>query len=967
MKPEQWQEVERLFNATLEHEPAQRAAFLAEACAGNESVRKEVERLLERQSEAAGFIEAPPIPSVARGFAADSASAQSSASTIGEAVPPYRIVDSEARRDLVGSTLRHYRVIEKIGEGGMGVVYRCWDEHLRRDVAIKVLPAGMLSDESTRKRFRKEAHALARLNHPNIESVYDFDSQGGLDFLVMEYVPGTTLHKKLAERPLPEKEILRLTLQLADGMAAAQAQGIVHCDLKPSNLVVTPDGRLKILDFGLARLLRPSGPEEPTASSSAYHGAGGTLSYMSPEQLTELSIDSRSDIYSTGVVLYEMATGALPFKASLQAALINDIINKPPPVPRDRRPDLSPRLQEIILKCLEKDAENRYQSAKELLVDLRRLSAPSMPPLAAETRRRTRIVSPKVLAFSALVLILVIAGSLWISSYFRYRLPDYRPYQVTTSAGREREPAISPDGKLIAYTSDVSGNFDLYVTDVHGNAPLRLTKDRTDVSHPSWFPDGSAIAFSSERNGIPEIWKISPLGGGETLLLSNAQSPAISPDGKHIAFCREATNGCLRIGVAALSNPSDCRILTGDREELWHHWDPAWSPDGKQICYWTRHGLWTVPAAGGSAVHLTAATEQDFEPAWDPAGRYIYFSSFRGGILAIWRVGVHGGEPERVTMGTGPESHPTISSDGRRFGYATGINGLSGVLLERRSGKQIVIPAADMENFMASVAPRGDRIVLVSGRSSEHRNLWIWDVVNGELGEAPRRITDNPDNASNPAFSPDSRWIAYYRITGEQRDIWITSSVGGPQFQFTNDPANDVEPAWSPDGSELAFISERGGERQIWVGGVRDGKPLGPVRQLASRSLQALSPTWSPDGRLLAFAGYNEKQTEVWVVASDGKSPPRQITSGAEVKWVRWDFSTGDLLVSATWGTNRVSLWRVSSQTGVRQRVSPPVEFGGKDEYGLFDLSPDGQFLIFSRNGSTSGHIWIMEAASGVF
>ena len=241
-------------------------------------------------------------------------------------------------QDLVGRTLLHYRVMEKIGEGGMGIVYRAWDEHLRRDAAIKVLPAGTLSDETARKRFRKEAHALARLNHPNIESVYDFDFQDGLDFLVMEYVPGATLEKKLEERSLPEKEIIRLTLQLADGISAAQAQGIVHRDLKPSNLVLTPDGRLKILDFGLATLLHPSGPEETTDSGSDYHGGGGTLSYMSPEQLTDLPVDSRADIYSTGVILYEMATGEPPFKATLSTALANDIINKPPPLPRDRGP-----------------------------------------------------------------------------------------------------------------------------------------------------------------------------------------------------------------------------------------------------------------------------------------------------------------------------------------------------------------------------------------------------------------------------------------------------------------------------------------------------------------------------------------------------------------------------------------------------------------------------------------------------
>ena len=941
MKSERRQQIDRLYSLACDLGPGERAAFLEKECSGNNGLREEVESLLAR---------AP----AAKGSAA--------------ATAPAHHRTRENKQDLVGTTLLHYRVIEKIGEGGMGIVYRAWDEHLRRDVAIKVLPAGTLSDDTARKRFRNEAHALAKLNHPNIASVFDFDSLDGLDFLVMEFVPGTTLGKKLAERPLPEREIIRLTLQLADGMAAAQAQGIVHRDLKPGNLVVTPDGRLKILDFGLATLLRPSGPEETTDSGSSDQGRGGTLAYMSPEQLTDLPVDSRSDIYSTGVILFEMATGAPPFKATLSTALVNDIINKPPPLPRDRRPDLSPRLQEVILKCLEKDSENRYQSAKELLVDLRRLSSPSTPQLIAERPRNRRLMKPWTLAFLVLGLAVAAAGFFWLKSYFRQQLPDYRPYQVTTSAAWEGEPALSPEGNMFAYTSNASGNLDLYVSSVRGSGILRLTKDSAEDKDPSWFPDASAIAYSTERNGVPEIWEVSPLGGGEKFLLSNAESPAISPDGKHIAFCRPPTpDGFLRVGVASLSNPADYRILTDDRDGLWDHNGPAWSPDGKQICYWTRHGLWTVPFAGGPARRLTSGTDQDFNPVWNHTGRYVYFSSYRGGTLAIWRVEVsRDGQPERVTMGTGPESHPTISRDGRRFGYATGMVGNQGVLLERQSGKRSIIPAEE-EDFMASVSPIGDRLVFVSGRSSQHQNLWIRDIANGEPVEPPRQITNNPDNASCPAFSPDGRWIAYYRIIGERRDIWITSSMGGPQFQFTGDPANDYQPAWSPDGSQLAFVSERAGSMHIWAGGVKDGKPLGPSRQITFGPPQALSPTWSPDQKLIAFSGFSSERTEVWVVASDGKLPPRQVTRGAGAKQVHWDISTGDILASATWGTDRLELWRVSLQGGTGQRFSPAVEFGSKDEHGLFSISLDGQVLILSRNSSASGHIWILEATDGAF
>jgi TolB-like protein/Tfp pilus assembly protein PilF len=278
---------------------------------------------------------------------------------------------------LVDTLLGHYEILEKIGEGGMGVVYRAHDERLDRDVALKVLRPGLLADDAARKRFRKEALALAKLNHPNIESVYDFDTQDATDFLVMEYIPGQTLSEKLSAGSLPEKEIAQLGVQMAEGLAAAHARGLVHRDLKPANLRMTPDGQLKILDFGLAKLVRPSSDSALTQSLSETRGAAGTLPYMAPEQLQGGEVDARTDIFAAGTVLYEMATGRMPFQEKLSTALADAIVHRPTPPPGRLRPELSRRLEETILKCLEKERESRYQSARELLVDLRRLSAPA--------------------------------------------------------------------------------------------------------------------------------------------------------------------------------------------------------------------------------------------------------------------------------------------------------------------------------------------------------------------------------------------------------------------------------------------------------------------------------------------------------------------------------------------------------------------------------------------------------------
>ena len=293
---------------------------------------------------------------------------------------------------LVGTELGHYRIVEKIGAGGMGEVYRAQDEHLGRDVAVKVLPPGTLSDESARKRFREEALILSKLNHPNIATIHDFDTQAGADFLVMEYVPGVTLSERLATGPLPEKEVACLGGQLAEGLAAAHERGVIHRDLKPGNLRLTSDGRLKILDFGLAKLVQPVSGDAETQSLSETRALAGTLPYMAPEQLKGERVDARSDLWAVGIALYEMATGRHPFEGKTSTAVTDQILHAPAPRLQELQPRLSSRLADIILKCLEKDAENRYQSAKELQVDLRRLTSlmSTASAAVAATRKRTR-------------------------------------------------------------------------------------------------------------------------------------------------------------------------------------------------------------------------------------------------------------------------------------------------------------------------------------------------------------------------------------------------------------------------------------------------------------------------------------------------------------------------------------------------------------------------------------------------
>jgi len=314
---------------------------------------------------------------------------------------------------LIGTVLDHYRIVEKIGAGGMGEVYRARDEHLSRDVAIKVLPPGTLSDASARKHFHKEALVLSQLNHPNIATIHDFNTEQGVDFLVMEYIPGITLSEKVAAGALPEKEVLRLGVQLAEGLAAAHEHGVVHRDLKPGNLRITSDGRLKILDFGLAKLWHPVTATATTESLSDTQTMAGTLPYMAPEQLLGGEIDARSDLHAAGLALYEMATGRYPFAEAERSQLIGAILKRPPRPPTVLNPNLSPKFEWIIGKCLEKEPENRYQSAKELAIDLRSLLTTSTVKVAEVPVAGRRFW--KVVVSASLMLVAVaIAGTLYL-------------------------------------------------------------------------------------------------------------------------------------------------------------------------------------------------------------------------------------------------------------------------------------------------------------------------------------------------------------------------------------------------------------------------------------------------------------------------------------------------------------------------------------------------------------------------
>jgi Tol biopolymer transport system component/predicted Ser/Thr protein kinase len=856
-----------------------------------------------------------------------------------------------------GRRLGPYEILELLGSGGMGEVYRGRDTRLDRVVAVKVLGGAAREPSRARDRFEREARAISSLSHPHICAVYDVGREDGIDYIVMEYLQGESLASRLGRRALRLDQALQHGVEIASALAEAHRAGIVHRDLKPANVMLTQAGA-KLLDFGLAKLREPEDPSLGTTADplTAEGALLGTLPYMSPEQVEGKEADARSDIFSFGAMLHEMLTHERAFVGS-QAHLIAAILSSEPPPPSTLRALCPPEVDHVVARCLAKDPDQRWQTSRDLLLELKWAAA----RLPAVPGRGARSLRPLAWAAGA-----ALGTALTIAAFLRLTgeepLPTASPRQVTMAPGWESAPALSPDGGLIAYASDESGSPDVWIVDVKGGNAIRLTDDPASDTDPAWLPDGSALAFTSDRGGgAKAIWKVLRFGGAPTLLVPDAEDAAIAPDGSQIAFAREGATGNARVWVAPMTDLARARVLTGDSDGFWDHREPAFSPDGRTICYHAQRDLWLVYLDGRPARRLTVDDESDIEPAWSADGRYVYFSSFRGGAWAVWRVPAEGGAPRRVTQGTGAERHPSVSRDGKRLALSTLSAKPDLMLLDLSSRKEARLRGLDPGSGGPAWAPDGRSFVFNSARIGGRFDLWIQPVLDLAASGPPRRLTDQPGSASSPAFSPDGRWVAYYRILAGQRDIWIVPAAGGNPVQFTDHKAADVHPAWSPDGTQLAFRSEQGEMARIWVAPVADGRPAGAARPITTGSSADQAPAWSPDGKWIAYIGATSgRSANVWVVDASGAGSPRMLATEGRASRVGWDPTGKALFVSGQWEPG-ASLRKYGLDTGRRILLDPPVRLGQNPDLFDFSLSRDGRFVAFRRD-ELRGDIWALES-----
>jgi serine/threonine protein kinase/Tol biopolymer transport system component len=719
-------------------------------------------------------------------------------------------LDASAAAAMVGRRIAQYQVLEMLGGGAMGIVYKAEDTRLRRTVALKFLPPELTRDPATKARFFQEAQAASALDHPNICTVHEVgETEDGQLYLAMASYDGETVKAKIRRGPLPVGEAVEIARQTALGLAKAHREGIVHRDVKPANLVVTADGVVKIVDFGVAKL-------RGSAGSNVAGSFLGTPAYMSPEQARGEEVDPRADVWSMGVLLYEMLVGSRPFRGGedLTAVLRSLLEDRPEPLGHLRH-DIPLELERIVDRMLARAPADRYPTAAEALADLtalqKALATTGLPG------RRARLWAAGGLALLALA-----AGGYLASRRPAEPVPVQAVFtRVTDQEGRELYPSLSPNGRSVAYVKTVDGQYDVFLQDLADGTTVDLTEgSQEDDVQPAFSPDGQWIAFRSEREG-GGIWLVPATGGGARRISSLGYSPAWSPDGREIAVATEGisepTMRRMESQLWRIEVATGHRLVLINKENGGDGVQPSWSPHGQRIAFWglsaegARRILWTIPAGGGKPVKVLDDGNLNWNPVWAPDGQFLYFGSDRSGSLNLWRLPIDEasgevlGEPQAVTTPAMWSGFWSVSRDGRRILYAANES------------------KANVERFpfdSEALRTTGPAVAITSGS----RVIRSCDV------------------------SPDGNWIAFHSVIPRE-DLFVVRTDGSGQRQLTNDAYKDRHPFWSPDGRRLLFYSNRGGDYEAWILNLAGG-PLERVLPAGSEPLTF--PLWSPDGRRIA-------------------------------------------------------------------------------------------------------------------
>ena len=921
-----------------------------------------------------------------------------------------------------GDKIDHYQVVSALGTGGMGEVFLAQDTKLHRRVAIKILNDSQSENEDVLRRFKQEARAASALNHPNIVTIYEIGELNELQsYIAMEFVGGETLRNLLKNKKLTLEDALDIAVQTASALAAAHEAGIVHRDIKPENIMRRPDGLVKVLDFGLAKQTgNPSELSEidPEAPTQEFHLTMpgmimGTAAYMSPEQARGKSTDARTDIWSLGVVLYEMIMGRAPFIGETKSDVMAAILKNEPPEITLHAPDVPLELEQIINKALGKDLAARYQSVKDLLNDLKFVQSGlnsdkraisvglfSSADSISKPRRTEILTEPAFVQKNRQWLWAAVPAFLFLIGYTVWsarqspQQAELNPASLVSSQvtswksdlGEDNlnRARFSPDGKLVAFVAVKNGKNSIWLKQIGGGEAFTRKQDDADDQSPVWSPDGGTIAYFSDRGGRRGIWTMPALGGPSVLLApieSRGQLISWTKDGSTIYFEMKQNLYALAVAEKQITKLTDFDEMQALRRDF------NISPDGRQIVYADekdgRKDLWIADIGGAEPTRLTDDDYEDDRPVWHPDGQRVIYNSDRNGINQICLAYLDGKPGVQLTFSDSDSNVSDVSADGGKILYHSTKDDSDLWGAHLADGKEFQLTSDIGSEFWQDVSPDGGSLVYQAVRRSNVGDKLLNSlIIVQKIGGDNLRIEHAPDGF-NPQWSPDGSQIAFLRFDGGKNNLWLTSAAGGDARALTTDgvffsgftilPFNrlQIEYQWSPDSRSLIYCADRGGFSNLWQISIDDAVE----RQLTNnedKKLRFFNPNISPDGNLVAWTSMfidsqNKRQWAVWI--SENGKISRIYQADSVLKLVGWSLSGNELILKTIVGGAEMQTLPVDvdlSQISITGAAAPRLISQIKEVYfHNIQLSPDRKTIAFAARQNGTSVIQTLPSSGG--
>jgi eukaryotic-like serine/threonine-protein kinase len=996
MTPDRLKKIEEIYHAVLEISPDQRKPFLQLHCGDDAELYDEVSSLLSFDKTFDSVIDSSPKSLVNSIFPAESHFA------------------------ILHKTINQYEIVSLLGEGGMGAVFLARDTKLERKVAIKFLSDTLQKDSNRLNRFFREAKAASALNHPNIITVYEIGEFENKPFIATEFIDGTTLNHYSVHEKLTVGGALDIAAQIASALASAHSAGIIHRDVKPDNVMIRKDGIVKVLDFGLAKLTQETGSVDSEGATQlkklTIDGMiMGTPQYMSPEQARGQKVDLRTDIFSFGVMLYEMLAGNPPFQGDSAVDTIGSILKDSPKSLREIVPELPEEIERIVNKSLRKDRDQRYQHISDLLVDLNDVRK-SIESHATPLQNTAIINSPKtrgdqtrsiataprfslvhILAIISLCILLF--GGIW---WFAFRglnnqantiLKTQEIVNWTSSPGEGYSVGtFSPDGKMIAFTSTKIGSKNIWLKQTASGEAVQITKDEFKNENPIWSPNGEEIAFFSTKGGEAGFWRIPALGGSAKLILTiDDGSSRLRVWSKTNQIYFESKNELFAIDV----NSNQKKQITNLVSKGIKGTSLNLSLDEKNVAYATVEGeittLWLNNLTGETPKKLLDSKTDIKNIAWHPDNNRIFYSASVDGVFQVFVTDISGTLPRQISTNEQDSLVLDISADGSKilYGSAKEESDVWGVNI--KEAKEFTVASDIDSELWADVSPDGKTLAYQSIKSlSQGNKLFSGNILTKTIGEQeqPQELVKN---GGLPKWSPDGKTLAFVKIEGDKYQIRTIKTIGGEDKQITTDgissinnsvlPYNRVQTSdfsWSPDGNKLAYLSvESGSPRDIWITNA-NGSHETNLTENNDKNLSLSCPLWSSDGKKIAFTtktgnAEGKPAYSLQIIDAETKQNDTILDQNTfnrlEITFIRligWS-QTGNELLLASIKDNivglppEVSLISVEIASG---KVREIVKL--KDTY-LYNihLSPDKKTIAFAAHREAKDNVWIISANGG--